>query len=72
MVKVELIKNCIYHAPSHVFDYRNDHTKIQEVDNKLAKVLLGSGYFKEVEEAPGNDSEENQNPVNATEVKPGK
>lgn len=59
MVKVELIKNCIYHAPSHVFDYRNKNTKIQEIDNKLAKILLESGYFKEVKEAPGNDSGEN-------------
>lgn len=60
MIKVELIKNCIYHAPSHVFDYRDKNTKIQEVSNKLAKVLLESGYFKEVKEAPDNNTEKNQ------------
>lgn len=53
MIKVELIKDCTYHASSHVFDYKKKHTRVKEVSNKVGKILLDSGYFKEVKEEAG-------------------
>lgn len=51
MMKVELTKNCVYHASSYVFDYKKKHTRVQEVSNKIGKVLIDSGYFQEVKES---------------------
>ena len=61
MVKVKLIKDCIYHVPSHVFDYRAEHTKTQKVSNKLGQILLNSGYFEEIKDETAGADEEQTN-----------
>lgn len=57
MIKVKLTQDCIYHTSSCVFDYRKGYTKIQEVSNKLGKILLDSGYFEEVKEEAANSDD---------------
>ena len=62
MIKVELIKDCVYHASSYVFDYRKENTKVQEVSNKVGKVLLDSGYFQEIKEDVKEEVDPNKKP----------
>lgn len=63
MIKVELIKDCVYHASSYVFDYKKDNekdenSKVKTVPNKLAKILLDSGHFKKIEEEADGQAQE--------------
>lgn len=58
MIKVELIKDCVYHASSYVFDYRKENTKVQEVSNKVGKALLDSDYFQEIKEEVKDELEQ--------------
>lgn len=60
MIKVELITDCVYHASSYVFDYRKENTKVQEVSNKIGKVLLESGHFQEIKEEADPNKEPGQ------------
>lgn len=54
-MKVELIKNCTYHASSYVFDHKRSDTRIQEVPDKLGEILINSDYFKELKEEVNED-----------------
>lgn len=60
MIKVELIKDCVYHASSYVFDYKKEHTRVQEISNKIGKVLLESDYFQEIKEEADLNKEPEQ------------